>query len=595
MSSSTLAIAPTRSAARPLIPKPLHALLPLALAALWAILVSRADLGEMTDLGLVSVLPIGAVALLCALTVSFCLTLTRRPLHPFLPLIHVLVLVALLYGITTYLEAVPRTETVYKHVGVMQYIATNGSVDPTIDAYFNWPGFFALGALISNVAGFDTPLAFAGWGPLSFNLLLLAPLLAILRSASDDPRVTWLGAWVFLCANWVGQDIIAPQAVAYFLWLVILAILLQYFTGRRTVHADHLRGLLYELRHARSSMAIEMGHQRAGLLLVVIALFCAIVTGHQLTPFAGILVTAALVVFARLEPRTLPVIMAILTAAWISYVATAYLAGNISTLVGPLGAVGQNVGQNVGGRYEGSSDHLLILQLRIVISAAIWALAVAGFARRLAAGRGDVALAAAAGAPFLLAVMQPYGGEIVLRAFLFALPAVAFFIACLAFPTPSAGRDWGTTLAVAAVTCGLLVAFQFTRYGNERLDRFTTGDTTTVAELYRIAPRGSTVVAASTNLPWRYRDYASYRYEALTSLPSWKQAKPDPRRVIRDLERKYGAGAYLIITRSTRVYASLLERKGSALDGLVRVLRRSPRAREMYHSGDGAIFRLGGG
>jgi hypothetical protein len=116
-----------------------------------------------------------------------------------------------------------------------------------------------------------------------------------------------------------------------------------------------------------------------------------------------------------------------------------------------------------------------------------------------------------------------------------------------------------------------------------------------VGELYRVAPRGSTLVAASTNLPWRYRDYASYRYEALTSLRSWKQAEPDPRRVIRDLEGKYGAGAYLIITRSTRVYASLLEGKGSALDGLVRALRRSPRAREIYHRGDGAIFRLEGG
>jgi hypothetical protein len=595
MSSSTLVGAPARSVARPLIPRPLHALLPLALAALWAIAVSRAKLDEMTDLGLVSVLPTSAIALLCVLTVSFCLTLTRRPLRPLLPLIHVLVLVGLLYGITTYLEAVPRTETVYKHVGVMQYIAANGSVDPTIDAYFNWPGFFALGAVISNVAGFDTPLAFAGWGPLSFNLLLLAPLLAILRCASDDPRVTWLGTWVFFCANWVGQDIIAPQAVAYFLWLVMLAILLRYFTGRRTVRAEDLRGLLHEMRHRRSSIAIHPGHQRAGLVLVVIAIFGAIVTGHQLTPFAGILVTGALVFVARLEPRTLPVIMAVLTAAWISYVATAYLAGNITTLVRPLGAVGQNVSQNVGGRYEGSPDHLLILQLRIAVSAAIGALAVAGFARRLAAGRGDVALAAAAGAPFLLAALQPYGGEIVLRVFLFALPAVAFFIACLAFPTPSAGRDWGTTLAIVAVTCALVVAFQFTRYGNERLDRFSTADAATVGELYRVAPRGSTLVAASTNLPWRYRDYASYRYEVLTSLPSWKASKPDPRKVIRNLEGKYGTGVYVIITRSTRVYASLLERKGSALDGLVRALRRSPRARELYHRGDGAIFRLEAG
>jgi hypothetical protein len=45
--------------------------------------------------------------------------------------------------------------------------------------------------------------------------------------------------------------------------------------------------------------------------------------------------------------------------------------------------------------------------------------------------------------PFLLPVLQPYGGEMLLRVFLFALPAAAFFVARLAFrrrPRDAAGR-----------------------------------------------------------------------------------------------------------------------------------------------------------
>ncbi|MFL5246908.1 MAG: hypothetical protein ACJ79V_03720, partial [Myxococcales bacterium] len=188
---------------------------------------------------------------------------------------------------------------------------------------------------------------------------------------------------------------------------------------------------------------------------------------------------------------------------------------------------------------------------------------------------------------------QPYGGEMLLRVFLFALPAVAFFVACLAFPSTSAGRRWATTFAIASVGCALVVAFQYTRYGNERLDYFSKGDVAAVRHLYDIAPAGSTLISGSANIPWRYRDYAGYRYASVTDLPSWAAPNPDPARLVRELERRSAStGAFVIVTRSTEVYARLLENKPAALPGLVNRLRESPRARELFHSPDGAIFVL---
>ena len=37
----------------------------------------------------------------------------------------------------------PRTEVAWRHLGITRALVDAGSVDPTIDAYFNWPGFFA--------------------------------------------------------------------------------------------------------------------------------------------------------------------------------------------------------------------------------------------------------------------------------------------------------------------------------------------------------------------------------------------------------------------------------------------------------------------
>jgi len=600
------AVARPAGLARPLIPAALHAAVPLAVAGVWAVIISHVRVDDMTDLGLVSVLPLGVILLLFLLTGSFCLALSRRPLNGIVPLLHVVVLIVMLYGITTFIESEPRVGIEWHTVGIIDFILGHGDVKPVIDAFFNWPGFFALGALISRAAGFHSALAFAAWGPLFFNLVFLAPLVMIFRWASDDPRVTWLGLWVFYSTNWVAQDLISPQAAAYTLWLTILAALLTWFTPRPAVLAGRpsVRRLrrLFDLRRLirllkRDPHAADtpgLAGQRAGLLLLIVAMYGATVAGHQLTPVPAILTVIGLVLFARLETRSLPVIMLVLLAAWISFMTTAYLAGNLSLLTGSLGSISQNLTQSTGARVVGSHQHELIVNIRFAATAAIWLLAAAGFGRRLWSGYVDLAMVVIAGAPFLLPLLQPYGGEILLRVFLFALPATSFAIAGLAFPSILAGRSWLTLIGVAVVSCALLVMFQYTRYGNERLDNFTTGDLSTVQAFYRIAPVGSTVYAGTDNIPWRYERYAGYDYGFVSSLPNWSALHPDPAKLAAQLEAtlRSAGGGYVIVTRSTEVEAELLEGKPYLLQRLVAVLRASGQFRELYSSPDGEIFYL---
>jgi hypothetical protein len=601
--------------ARPLLPVRAHAVVPLLVALGWIALMRAVPgrLDEMSDIGLVSVLPISALVLLALLTASFCLSLARRPVGWVVPLLHVLVLIGALYGVTTLVESHPHMETVYRHVGVMDYLLRHRGVDPNIDAYFNWPGFFAFGASLTKVAGFGSPLAFGAWGALTFNLLFLAPLVAIFRWATDDARLSWTAVWVFYVANWVGQDYISPQATGFALWLAILVILLRYFTppASETAARSRIARVLRRIVRVDAATVEETpsttaaSGPRVGLLLLGVGIFIAIVAGHQLTPFAVALTVTGLVLLARLETRTLPVVMVLITGAWLTYIATAYLAGNIHSLTGSVGSVGGNFDQTVTGRLRGSDEHMLVVHARLFASAGIWTLGLLGFIRHLRAGRCNMALIAVGLAPFLLPALQPYGGEMLLRVYLFALPATAFFIACLAFPGPTKGRSWMALTALACGLCALLGSFMITRYGNERLDYFRPGDVQAVRYVYDHAAPGSTIIGGGTNMPWRNQDYETMDYLVIPDLDGWLNPcigslitsqcspRPKPAEITSEiLKLSADRGSWVIITESTKVQASLLFGVRDSLDGVVRELRTTPRAREVLRTPDADVFQI---
>jgi hypothetical protein len=147
----------------------------------------------MNDLGLISVMPKLTLVCLGLLAISFAINLRGRDQLALAA--HLLVLIVCLYGLTEFIEPYPRFSSVYKHVGIIQVLQLHASINPHIDAYFNWPGFFAFGDLLVKLTGWRSALAFAAWGPLLYNLLYLPPLLVIFNWATDDPRLKWLAAF----------------------------------------------------------------------------------------------------------------------------------------------------------------------------------------------------------------------------------------------------------------------------------------------------------------------------------------------------------------------------------------------------------------
>ena len=114
-----------------------------------------------------------------ALTLGFFLALGQRQVREWLLAAHVLVLIFVIHGTPSILYGTLRYAWAWKHVGIVDYIDRHGSVDPDIGylaPYHNWPGFFALSALFTKLAGFQSALSFASWAPVFFNLLFLAAL-----------------------------------------------------------------------------------------------------------------------------------------------------------------------------------------------------------------------------------------------------------------------------------------------------------------------------------------------------------------------------------------------------------------------------------
>ena len=65
------------------------------------------------------------------------------------------------------LKRLPVRCALYRHAGYTEYIMRTGSVNPSLDTYFDWPSFFVLSALVTQLAGYHDLLSYAGWVPVS--------------------------------------------------------------------------------------------------------------------------------------------------------------------------------------------------------------------------------------------------------------------------------------------------------------------------------------------------------------------------------------------------------------------------------------------
>jgi len=585
-----------------------------------------------SDLGLVAVLPFPFWVGVLLLNVAFVVALRGDAAGPARRLVMVwlvVVLVLVLFGTAAFVTDVPRGEVAFRHLGIADALSGAQGIDPGIDAYFNWPGFFALLATVLGATGLD-PVAVALWAPVVNVGLWLVALGVLTGYLTRDPRRRWLVLWVFCLGSWQDQDYLSPQAFGFFLYLVVIALLLGPLAARAPGFPG-FRGFRRADLAAwwRGRVPVESRPGlRVGALVVTLLFVAVICASHQLTPFMVLIAITALTLSGRVWPSRLPLIAVVLLTLWLVYPASAYLIGNP-----PLAEAGLQgaTEANVLDRLSGTAGHVLVVQVRIVLTLVLWALAAAGAVRDWRRGRLDVRVAILAATPLLLFPAQLYGGEMLIRVSLFALPFVAVLACSILLPTagsthPAAHAAHGSTHAAAhaahgsthaaahaaahaaqdparpsfraagalALACFLLAVLTVTgRFGNAQYDVFTDDEIAAVAAVHRLAPPGSSIISAAHPTPWRSEAYLEHRARTIDDMCRSDLSTATCGPLVYDFARHSPGGAVVLLTRSSEA-SLVLQGAGSArgLDELEEWLSAQSGVELAFSNADARVYRV---
>jgi hypothetical protein len=596
-------------------------LLPVAFV-IWVVAVVGVKPDAMKDWGLITVLPITFFVAVGLLIVSIAMALTATKLSPVRLAAHLVVLVLMLHATVPFVFPAPNYPWVYKHIGVVGYISLHGRTSTSVDIYQNWPGFFALAAWFTKVAGVSSPLSYAKWAPVYFNLLFCLELAFAFRYLPVSRRVRWLGLFLFVAGNWVGQDYFAPQAVSLVLSLAVFAMILAWMqTDRRpAILAAVTRLVARFFRRARDDgESLSPADPVLGILPLggrvlavscLFSVFSVIVVSHQLSPYLVLLAAVPLAVLGLVRPRWVVAVLGALAIGYLlvrlSYLHRShYLSGsplNPRDILAALSNPFDNTHTNGFAGGHSMPGRAITALAAPGLMVGLWVLGILGIVRRLRAKGPILLLSVLALSPALLALGQNYGGEAIFRIYLFSLPWTAVLGAC--FVAPRRGR-WGplTGGRVAALLTVVIVLFMAAFWGSVELYRVRPGDVTATQYFFDHAPPGSVLDSATPNVPARlggnYDLFLSGSTPPpLTSITDFQHRMFGPEDVaaVSDLFQQSVAattgGLYLSLSADQQVYAQVvgLLPKGS-LVGLDLALSQSPHWQVFYRNQDAVIFR----
>ncbi|MGI8459060.1 MAG: hypothetical protein ACR2LI_13235 [Propionibacteriaceae bacterium] len=424
-------------------------------------------------------------------------------------------LVVAVYGLQPAVEGVARMPVAWLHVGFAELIERTGGVLPSYDARMSWPGFFSAAAMWGAAADVHDVRLLLNWAPLVFAGVTTVAVRALAASVLRSDRAAWIATWTFVVTNWTEQDYFSPQAMSYVLMVAALALVGRFLLWPAL---DAKGGDVRAWR--RRLPPGTRPPERLLAQISVLALAVALAPSHQLTPYVLATMLLVLLLWGRLSSGWLPVLVGLPAITWFVLAAKDFWLGQLQLITGSVGDVNASLTQGVAGRLVGDVGHVTVVGLRIAIFGLVVLAAGAGLLVLRRRGVRSWVIPAVAASAFGLAVVQPYGGEIFLRCYLYALP---FF--CLgagvggdALLNRARGRAAGWRHVVPAVGLGLALSVLalgtvVARGGNDAYTAMTHGDVAAIDYVYRVAPRDSTLAALRDAAPLRLS-----RVDTLTQL-----------------------------------------------------------------------------
>lgn len=401
------------------------AMLAIALA-LFIAGVSDLDTGRSGATGLIGILGIKYIAGFALLCMVLAVEYSRTVIDKATLALSNVMLVMYMTMPVAWADRTAPFSTAYVHRYIADWIFDIGAMPPPVDARISWGGFFSGAAHLMSIGSLNDSAVFVTSASFFFGVLLIFPVYAIALALSGNARTAWLGVTVFVLFNWYQQDYFAPQAVAMQLYATILAVLIWQLRAARlpALHGGRFAGLtkpwsrlpgLVPGADYRWSLAMEVA------LVVLIA---AMVVSHQLTPLVTIGALLAMSVLGVTRLKLLWLAALLIFAAWFTYGASAYWHGHLGELLHELGSVRSSLGVGVSNRIAGDPVYSNMQLLRIGAGVLLFAMAAVGL-YRIRRTKFWLIAAALALQPFMLVVVQSYGGEVVIRCFLYASPVLA--------------------------------------------------------------------------------------------------------------------------------------------------------------------------
>lgn len=488
---------------------PLGLMLLPASVVLWVIGILTINTDSLGPYGLVTALSPAFLLGLALLIISIGIEFAQPILSELRLGLHSVALVVMLYGTGALVYTEGRYAWLYKTIGVVQYVDAHGSLDRTIDIYQNWPGFFALAAWFDKVAGVSSPLDYAKWAQVVFELAAIPLLHTIYRAFALRSWHRWLAVMLYSTSNWIGQDYFSPQGISTLLSLGVMAIAARWLfvlvsdKGQQPGRANPRRG-----RPAPPPRP----HWRRVLpfIATILVLFFALTASHELSPYIVTGQIMILTICGIARPRWVAAAVAIVTVAYLvpnfTYVNSHF---GIIASIGNFFSNVQTPSTNAGYPYLPLPESTKVLKYCTdALSLGIWLLAMVGAWLRRKARRVVLTLLLLTFSPILVLAGGAYGNEGVLRVYLFSLPWAAALAACALSPVRPKGNEAGPSLFRVVVPLVLAIALFFPAfYGNDAVNSMTTTEVNGLIQFQQTAKPGVVLVPFG-NLP--FSDTAQY-------------------------------------------------------------------------------------
>lgn len=554
-------------AARTVLPQAVALLGVAGSVLLWTVGFAGADPREMGGLGLLSYFNSAIVgALLLLLGSALVCIYQHRP--GWVVGTHLVTYLALIHGTPAVLYESVRYSWSFKHLGVVEYILRTGTVDPALEVstiYNNWPGMFAASAFIADLSGVGTANAVALWAPLGFNLILLIVLRYLFRGLTDRPAVVWLALLIYFTMTWVGQDYFSPQAAVYILYLGVVGVLV------RNRRGSVMRTLVFALLVAATAVT------------------------HQITLIILVMAVTALVVTRRTHGWYLPVIAVGLVSAWALTFASDFTSTHFRDLLFGFGQPLANADATFS-KSDGAdaAQRLVVWGDRFTVAVAA-GFALLGVWRTRRSGTLQWSAVILMLVPVTVLVQMSFGGEVLLRVFLFSAPFIAFLAAEACAPRDGTDgvdlrRFWTAALAIVLILPGFLLGY----YGKERQNYLTDQEIAATQWIATNAPAGSLLVEGDTNYPRQLSHYEKFTYVPLSDEPAAESLLANPEETLHGwLSNPRYTEGYVLITRSQKIGVEMDSSLPPAgLTRIERVLTASPRFTVAHRSDDATVFTL---